>query len=98
MRSVTIELPDELAALLGSAGEAASNAREMLVLELLREARISQGVAARVLGLTRGEILDLMVARQIPSGPETEDEVREEFEAVRRYARQQEARASRQQQ
>lgn len=83
-RTVTLELPEELVGLLGSEEEAAAKARESLVLELLREARIGQGFAAEVLGVTRGDILDLMVAHRIPSGPETAEEARREIEDIRR--------------
>ena len=56
-QTLTIELPEELLAMLGSPEAAASKAKETLVLELLREARISQGQAARLLGVTRWDIL-----------------------------------------
>ena len=60
-RTLAIERPEELLALLGSTEEgAAARRRESAVLELLREARISQGQAARLLGLSRWEMLDLM--------------------------------------
>jgi len=84
-RSLELELPDELIALLGSPEAAAAKAKEALVLELLREARISQGQAARLLGLTRWQILDLMARRRVPSGPETPEEMRREVEEMRRF-------------
>ena len=87
-QTLTIELPEELLALLGSPEEAASKAKETLVAELLREARISQGQAARLLGMTRWDVLDLMVRYRIPSGPETAEEMRREIEDARRFVRQ----------
>lgn len=84
-RTLTLELPDEVLALLGSPEAAPAKAKEMLVLELLREASISQGRAAELLGLSRWQIIDLMAERQIPSGPRTPEEVREEFASIRRY-------------
>ena len=84
-RTLSLELPDELVALLGSEEAAAAKAKEALVLELLREARISQGKAARLLGLTRWDILDLLVQHHIPSGPETAEDVRREIADARRY-------------
>lgn len=84
-RSVTLELPDEMIAVLGSPEDAAAKAKETLVIELLREARIGQGFAAEVLGLTRGAMLDLMAEHQVPSGPETPEEASREIEAMRRY-------------
>ena len=53
------------------------------MLDLLREARISQGYAARMLGITRWDILDLMALHAIPSGPETPEEMRRDVEAAR---------------
>ena len=38
-----------------------------------------------LLGITRWDMLDLMVQRQIPSGPETTEEMRREIADARRY-------------
>jgi hypothetical protein len=81
--TVTLELPDELVELLGSPEAVSARAREALVLDLLREAAISQGFAARMLGITRWDILDLMACHCIPSGPETAEEMRRDIEAAR---------------
>lgn len=82
-RTLTVELPVELVALLGSPEEAATRARESLVIDLLREGRISQGQAARLLGSTRRDFLTLMARLRIPSGPETAEEMRQEIEGAR---------------
>lgn len=84
-RTVTLELPEDLVSLLGSPEEAATIAKEVLVLELLRKARISQGKAAHLLGLTRWELLDLMAVHEVPSGPENAEEARQEIEEARRF-------------
>ncbi len=84
-RTLSVELPEELMGLLGSAEAAAAKARKALVLELLREAVISQGKAAELLGLTRWEILDLMVQYRIPSGPETAEEMRQEIADLHQF-------------
>ena len=83
-QSLTIDLPEELVALLGSPEAAAAKAKEALVLQLLREARLSQGQAASLLGLTRWDVLDLMAQQQIPSGPLTAEELRRETGEMRR--------------
>lgn len=98
VRAIVVELPQEVAALFGSPDAAAAVARRALVLELLRDARLSQGRAAEVLGLTRAETLDLMAAHRIPSGPETPAELHEELASLRRYVRQDGANAGDQQQ
>lgn len=83
-QTLTIDVPDELLILLGSAEAAAAKAREALVMALLRESAISQGQAARLLGLTRWDVLDLMARYAVPSGPETAEEMRAEIAAARR--------------
>jgi hypothetical protein len=84
--TLTIEIPEELLDLLGTPAEAAIKAREALVVEFLREGRLSQGQAARVLGVTRWDILDLMARFSIPSGPETAEEMRRDVENAKRAA------------
>ena len=84
--SITVDLPEELAQRLGSPETLAGRVRESLVLELLREAEITQGEAAILLGVTRYDILGLMAHYRILSGPETAEEVREDIEAARRGA------------
>jgi predicted HTH domain antitoxin len=86
--TLPLELPDEVIALLGSPQAAADRAREVLVLDLLRQGRISQGRAAALLGLTRHDVLRLMVEHQIPSGPVSIDELRTDLEAAERHLRQ----------
>ena len=86
-RTLTFELPEELVALLGSPEALAANAREALVLDLLREGRISQGQAARLLGVTRWVVLALMARSGVPSGRETAEEMRREIDEARRVAR-----------
>ena len=84
-RTLALEVPEELLTLLGSPEAAAARAKEALVLDLLREARISQGKAAHLLNISRWEILELMARHQIPSGPETAAEVRQEIAEARRF-------------
>ena len=85
MATLTLDLPDELVALFDSPAVAAAKAKEALVLDLLREARISQGKAARLLGITRWDVIDLMARHQIPSGPETVEDLEQEIEDMRRF-------------
>jgi len=84
MVTVTVELPDELVDLLGSLESLAIQTRQALVLDLLRQGRISQGKAATLLGITRWDILELMARHQIVSGPLTAEEVERDVEAARR--------------
>lgn len=86
MTTVTIELPDELVARLGSSDDLASQARRALILDLLRRGEISQGTTARLLGITRYDLLDLLAAYEIPSGPLTAEEMQQDIENARRYS------------
>ncbi|MDF3043668.1 MAG: hypothetical protein K0Q71_6374 [Thermomicrobiales bacterium] len=84
-KSITLELPEELVELLGPPEAIAGRVRESLVLDLLRDAQITQGEAALLMGVTRYDILDLMARYCIPSGPETAEEMRQEIENARQF-------------
>ncbi len=78
---IRVELPEDVATLLGPTDEAASlEARRAIVLELLRQGKLSQGAAARVLRLTRHDIVDLMAEHDVPSGPSTATEALQDIE------------------
>ena len=81
-KTVTVELSEELVALLEPEEDLAGKMRELLVLDLLRDARISQGKAAMLLGLTMREMLLLKAHHCIPSGPLTAEEVDRDIEAA----------------
>lgn len=83
-RALTVELPEEPLALLGSDEKATINAREALVMELLRDSAVSQGQAAELLGITRWDMLDLMAHYRVPSGPESVEELQQDLESVLR--------------
>jgi predicted HTH domain antitoxin len=87
MQSVTIELPEEIVSLLGADESASEAARKAVVLGLLRETKISQGKAAELLGISRWEMMDLIVEHQIPTGPQTVEEIEQELETVRRLTK-----------
>ena len=86
-KTITLELPEELVDLLGPPDAIAGRVRESLVLDLLRDAQITQGEAARLLNVTRYDILDLMARYAIPSGPQTAEEMQQDIENARRFAR-----------
>lgn len=83
-----LNLPAEVVALLGETPEAAAAAaRRAVLLHLLREGRLSQGKVARLLGLSRHDLIDLMAAYDIPSGPATVEEWREELAGIDQLTR-----------
>ena len=85
VQTITLELPEVLLAASDSTDGLAERAWKALDLDLLRDAEITQGQAARLLGVTRYDILDLMASHRIPSGPRTAEEMREEIESARRF-------------
>ena len=63
--SLELDLPDELADQLRDE-DVARKAKEALVMELLREHRISQGTAADILEIAREDLFPLMAKYQVP--------------------------------
>lgn len=86
-QSITIDLPEEIVSLLGSPDSAPAAAKRAIVLELLREGRISQGKASEILGISRWAMMDLIAEHEIPSGPQTAEEMAREIETIRRVTR-----------
>jgi len=73
------ELPDEIFTQLREE-EIETKVKESLVMELLREHRLSQGKAAELLGLDRDELFDLMAKYQIPVIDLTPEELKSELQ------------------
>ncbi|MDA2935101.1 UPF0175 family protein, partial [Acidobacteria bacterium AH-259-D05] len=74
-----LELPEEVVAALQDE-DVAAKVREALVMELLREHRISQGKAAEILEITRSELFTLMAKYQVPVVDLSPEELRSELE------------------
>ena len=73
------ELPDELFTQLREE-EIETKVKESLVMELLREHRLSQGKAAELLGLDRDKLFDLMAKYRIPVIDLTSEELKSELQ------------------
>ena len=76
---LNLELPDELFAQFQE-NEIAAKAKEALVMEFLREHRLSQGKAADLLGVDRHELFDLMSRYRVPVIDLNSEELRQELE------------------
>jgi len=79
-----IQVPDELAQLLGPEECLPQACTEAVVLELIREHRISTGKAAELLGLSYREFLDLLHVKSIPMMTTPPRDPREVAEFLRR--------------
>jgi predicted HTH domain antitoxin len=81
-----VELPDEVSSVLLDE-DLAAEAKEALVMEFLREHRVSQGRAAEMLGINRYELFDLMRKYQVPVIDLTAAELEAELEGSLRFGR-----------
>jgi predicted HTH domain antitoxin len=68
-----------------------AKAKESFVMFLLREGTVTQGYAARALGLTRWELMQAMDRYGVPVIDLTEEELRAEVELTERTLRGEEA-------
>jgi len=81
LRRLNLELdfPEELLTALREE-DLASKAKEALVMELLREHRISQGKAAELLSISRAALFPLMTKYQVPAIDLSEEELDQEID------------------
>jgi predicted HTH domain antitoxin len=85
---VMLQIPfsKDLAALLGTQSQAAEKARELIILGLYQENRISGGKAAELLGLTRLGFVSLLTRKGIDYFHLTPDEWAEEVATVKAWS------------
>ena len=76
--NLELDLPDDVAAELRNE-DLTAKVKESLVLELLREHRISQGKAAELLGIHRSDLFPLMTKYQVSVIDLTPEELDEEL-------------------
>lgn len=74
-----LKLPDELLGQLREE-EIEAKVKEALVMEFLREHRLSQGKAAELLGLDRHQLFDLMTKYRVPVIDLTSEELKSELQ------------------
>lgn len=79
-RQVTVELPEDAArAITLHPDQLPKELREAAVLHWFEEGRLSQGQAAAVLGLSRGDFFDLLAAHRVSPVQLTTGELDDEF-------------------
>jgi len=84
MGTVTLEIPAEFATSFGASDEeACRNARLELAIAMYREGRWSTGMAAKFMGLSRLEFMEVLRERQVPM-PYTREMLEEDFAHARR--------------
>ena len=88
MRTVTIELPDQLPPLLGASDDQVPReARLALAIVWYDRCLISQGKGAEIAGLTRAEFIDELGRANVSAIQTSAEELRTETEQARRAGR-----------
>jgi predicted HTH domain antitoxin len=86
LKKAQVELPEELWALAGiSPAKASAQLQELLVMELLRHGKLSQGRAAELLGVDRWALMEVMAAHEVPATQLTADELAEEQQRLHKF-------------
>jgi len=83
-KSIYIEIPDELLELLGSEEEAAKEAKQSLVLDLVRRGKISRAKAADLLGMDLWEMPAFLSEYKIPWFNYTKKQMEQDMATLRR--------------
>ena len=65
-RTITMEVSDELIKLMGSEEEIEREAKQALVMDLVRRGKISRGKAAELLGISLWDLPELLSSYKIP--------------------------------
>ena len=78
-RSISIDIPDELLDLLGSEDELAKEVRQSLVLDLVRQGRISRAKAADLLDINLWDLPEFLSKYRIPWFDYSEEQMEEDM-------------------
>lgn len=92
MDTITLEvpMPKEMFLTLGlSEGEAVETMKRSFVIEQYKRERISSGKAAELLGMRKLDFIRLLAEQGIPYFDYTDEELEEEFRAIREWKKQQ---------
>ena len=75
MKTLKLEVPDEIVKILGSVDAATKEAKEALVLDLVRRGKISRSKAAELLEITLSDLPRLLEQYKLPWFDYTEEEL-----------------------
>ena len=87
MTTLTIELPQEVLSLLGSEEEARREAKVAVVLDLVREGKVSRSKAAELLDLSLWDLPSLLARYRIPWFDSAPEALEADLQALRRGQR-----------
>jgi len=83
MKTITIEIPGEIVNLLGSEEEAVKEAKEALVLDLVRRGKVSKGKAAELVGISLWNLPDLLAKYRIPWFDYSKEELQRDLDRLK---------------
>lgn len=83
MKTITIEIPDEIINLLGSEEETVKEAKEALVLDLVRRGKVSKGKAAELVGISLWDLPDLLAKYRIPWFDYSKEELQRDLDRLK---------------
>ena len=75
---IELELPEEIVEYLGTQ-EVEKSIKELIILNFLRELKISQGKAKEILEISKSELIELMRLHSIPAIDLSSEELKEEL-------------------
>ena len=81
--TVSVELPERIARLLGATPQAAARRlKELVLIELFRQGELSSGWAAEQLEISKDDFLDLLATHDVPYIDMSEEELRQQVEVA----------------
>lgn len=84
MKTLSVQIPDEIMKLLGSEERVQAEAREALVLNLVRRGLISRAKAAELLGISLWDLPQLLADYEIPWFHYRREDVEADLEVLRK--------------
>ncbi len=83
MRIIEIAIPDEIISLLGSEEEAKKEAKEALILDLVRRGKVSKAKAAELIGMSLWDLPEFLGKYRIPWFDYTVQDLQKDFDTLK---------------
>jgi predicted HTH domain antitoxin len=80
MKIIEITIPDEIISLLGSEEEARKEAKEALILDLVRRGKVSKAKAAELIGISLWDLPEFLDKYRIPWFDCTEEDLQKDLD------------------
>jgi len=81
---IEIAVPEEIIDLLGSEEDAKKEAKEALILDLVRRGKISKAKAAELIGINLWDLPEFMVQYHIPWFAYSKDDLKKDLDTLKR--------------